>query len=152
MFSKLRPGIVPRMSFAVAVAASVVFAGVGIRAWANPSSRHRHASSKRTDNAKLQTDAILAPRHPRPRAQPASATLQPTPRLRTDPDDHRASLDVFTDVDPVFVTDKDSVWYESWMMSDLRGALVDPGRRDDHVRFGVLPPGVLAHEIDLDLD
>ena len=64
--------------------------------------------------------------------------LEPKPDLPTDPSDVRAFIDVFTDIDPLFVINNESGWYEGWMIHDLRVAPVGPPRRDGHASFGML--------------
>src|SRR5260370_25644130 len=41
--------------------------------------------------------------------------LEPKPGLPTDPTDPRAFIDVFTDIDPLFVVNNESGWYEGVM-------------------------------------
>jgi hypothetical protein len=64
--------------------------------------------------------------------------LEPKPGLPTDPNDVRAFIDVFTDIDPMFVINNESGWYEGWMIHDLRVAPVAPPRGDGHAQFGTL--------------
>src|SRR5437870_6313563 len=45
--------------------------------------------------------------------------LEPKPGLPTDPNDPNAFIDVFTDIDPLFVINNESGWYEGWMIHDL---------------------------------
>jgi len=45
--------------------------------------------------------------------------LEPKPGLPTDPNDPHAFIDVFTDIDPLFVINNESGWYEGWMIHDL---------------------------------
>src|SRR5437868_612037 len=45
--------------------------------------------------------------------------LEPKPGLPTDPNDPQAFVDVFTDIDPLFVINNESGWYEGWMIHDL---------------------------------
>src|SRR4029077_4200615 len=45
--------------------------------------------------------------------------VEPKPDLPTDPNDVRAFIDVFTDIDPMFVINNESGWYEGWMIHDL---------------------------------
>jgi len=47
--------------------------------------------------------------------------LEPKPGLPTDPNDPNAFIDVFTDIDPLFVINNESGWYEGWMIHDLTG-------------------------------
>src|SRR5216683_1921140 len=42
--------------------------------------------------------------------------LEPKPGLPTDPNNPRAFIDVFTDIDPMFVINNESGWYEGWMI------------------------------------
>lgn len=64
--------------------------------------------------------------------------LEPKPDLPTDPNDVRAFIDVFTDIDPLFVINNESGWYEGWMIHDLAVAPVGPPRSDGHAMFGML--------------
>src|SRR6185295_19479050 len=53
--------------------------------------------------------------------------VEPKPDLPTDPKDVRAFIDVFTDIDPLFVINNESGWYEGWMIHDLVvPAVADP--------------------------
>src|SRR5262249_47074134 len=42
--------------------------------------------------------------------------LEPKPDLPTDPNDVRAFIDVFTDIDGLFVINNESGWYEGWLI------------------------------------
>jgi hypothetical protein len=64
--------------------------------------------------------------------------LEPKPDLPTDPNDVRAFIDVFTDIDPMFVINNESGWYEGWMIHDLQVAPAGPARSDGHALFGML--------------
>jgi hypothetical protein len=64
--------------------------------------------------------------------------LEPKPDLPTDPSDVRAFIDVFTDIDPLFVINNESGWYEGWMISDLEVAPVGGRRPDGHAAFGTI--------------
>jgi hypothetical protein len=65
--------------------------------------------------------------------------LEPKPDLPTDPNNVRAFIDVFTDVDPLFVINNESGWYEGWMIHDLKVAPTnDTPRSDGHAQFGTL--------------
>jgi hypothetical protein len=64
--------------------------------------------------------------------------LEPKPGLPTDPGDVRAFIDVFTDIDPLFVINNESGWYEGWMLHDLTVAPVGAPRADGHARFGTI--------------
>jgi hypothetical protein len=64
--------------------------------------------------------------------------LEPKPDLPTDPNDVRAFIDIFTDIDPLFVINNESGWYEGWMIHDLKVAPVDTPRQDGHAKFGKL--------------
>ena len=66
--------------------------------------------------------------------------LEPKPGLPTDPSDPRAFIDIFTDIDPLFVINNESGWYEGWMIHDLTVPSVAPPRTDDpqHAQFGML--------------
>jgi hypothetical protein len=54
--------------------------------------------------------------------------LEPKPGLPTDPNDPRAFIDVFTDIDPLFVINNESGWYEGWMIHDLTVPNIAPAR------------------------
>jgi len=54
--------------------------------------------------------------------------LEPKPGLPTDPNDPRAFIDVFTDIDPLFVINNESGWYEGWMIHDLTVPSIAPPR------------------------
>src|ERR1700737_2278310 len=45
--------------------------------------------------------------------------LEPKPGLPTDPHHPKAFIDVFTDISPLFGINKESGWYEGWMIHDL---------------------------------
>jgi len=62
--------------------------------------------------------------------------VEPKPDLPTDPNDVRAFIDIFTDLDPLFVINNESGWYEGWMIHDLRVAAVAAPRDDRHAQFG----------------
>jgi hypothetical protein len=66
--------------------------------------------------------------------------LEPKPDLPTDPADPRAFIDVFTDLEGLFVINNESGWYEGWMIHDLTVPEVADGRADDpaHAQFGKL--------------
>jgi hypothetical protein len=64
--------------------------------------------------------------------------LEPKPDLPTDPSDVRAFIDVFTDIDPLFVINNESGWYEGWMIHDLTVAPVGAARMDGHAQFGTI--------------
>src|SRR5207247_8926802 len=64
--------------------------------------------------------------------------LEPKPDLPTDPNDVGAFIDVFTDIDPLFVINNESGWYEGWMIHDLRVAPVAAPRPDGHAQFGTV--------------
>ncbi len=64
--------------------------------------------------------------------------LEPKPGLPTDPNDVRAFIDIFTDIDPMFVINNESGWYEGWMIHDLTVAPVEPPRADGHAQFGTI--------------
>src|SRR5439155_15868503 len=64
--------------------------------------------------------------------------LEPKPDLPTDPNDVRAFIDVFTDIDGLFVINNESGWYEGWMIHDLTVPEVGPPRADGHAQFGQL--------------
>ena len=56
--------------------------------------------------------------------------LEPKPGLPTDPNDPQAFVDVFTDIDPLFVINNESGWYEGWMIHDLTVPSSAPPRSD----------------------
>ena len=65
--------------------------------------------------------------------------LEPKPGLPTDPNDVEAFIDIFTDIDGLFVINNESGWYEGWMIHDLTVAPVNNApRHDGHARFGAI--------------
>ena len=64
--------------------------------------------------------------------------LEPKPGLPTDPNDPRAFNDVFIDMNPLFVINNESGWYEGWMIHDVTVPAVAAPRRDGHAQFGTL--------------
>jgi hypothetical protein len=66
--------------------------------------------------------------------------VEPKPDLPTDPNDPRAFIDIFTDIEGLFVINNESGWYEGWMIHDLRVPPVGPTRADDaqHAQFGTM--------------
>src|SRR6059058_4926283 len=56
--------------------------------------------------------------------------LEPKPGLPTDPNDPNAFIDVFTDIDPLFVINNESGWYEGWMIHDLTVPNIAPPRSE----------------------
>ena len=65
--------------------------------------------------------------------------LEPKPGLPTDPNDVRAFIDIFTDIDGLFVINNESGWYEGWMIHDLTVAPVNnTPRSDGHAQFGTI--------------
>jgi len=64
--------------------------------------------------------------------------VEPKPGLPTDPNNVRAFIDIFTDIDPLFVINNESGWYEGWMIHDLRVAPMAPPRPDGHAQFGTI--------------
>src|SRR5258705_742491 len=56
--------------------------------------------------------------------------LEPKPGLPTDPNDPSAFIDVFTDIDPLFVINNENGWYEGWMIHDLTVPNIAPPRTD----------------------
>src|ERR1700724_3318721 len=64
--------------------------------------------------------------------------LEPKPGLPTDPNDPRAFNDVFIDMNPLFVINNESGWYEGWMIHDVTVSAVADPRRDGHAQFGTL--------------
>jgi hypothetical protein len=71
--------------------------------------------------------------------------LEPKPGLPTDPNDPRAFIDVFTDIDPMFVINNESGWYEGWMIHDITVPNVNATpRADGHAQFGAILPADAA--------
>jgi hypothetical protein len=64
--------------------------------------------------------------------------LEPKPGLPTDPTNPKAFIDVFTDINPLFVINNESGWYEGWMIHDIKVPGVAVPRRDGHAQFGTL--------------
>jgi len=66
--------------------------------------------------------------------------VEPKPGLPTDPKDPRAFIDIFTDIEGLFVINNESGWYEGWMIHDLIVPDVAPPRPEDpdHAQFGKL--------------
>jgi hypothetical protein len=65
--------------------------------------------------------------------------LEPKPDLPTDPNDVRAFIDIFTDIDGLFVINNESGWYEGWMIHDLTVAPINnTPRADNHAQFGTI--------------
>lgn len=62
--------------------------------------------------------------------------VEPKPGLPTDPNNPRAFIDVFTDIEGLFVINNESGWYEGWMIHDLRVPMVSSPRPDGHAKFG----------------
>ncbi len=62
--------------------------------------------------------------------------VEPKPGLPTDPNDVRAFIDVFTDIDPLFVINNESGWYEGWMIHDVLVPEAGDPRSDGHPQFG----------------
>jgi hypothetical protein len=62
--------------------------------------------------------------------------LEPKPGLPTDPTNPRAFVDVFTDIDPLFVINNESGWYEGWMIHDITVPDIAVARNDGHAQFG----------------
>src|SRR5207249_11766415 len=52
------------------------------------------------------------------------------PGLPNVPNDPNAFIDVFTDIDPLFVINNESGWYEGWMIHDLTVPNIAPPRSD----------------------
>jgi hypothetical protein len=65
-------------------------------------------------------------------------SLEPKPGLPTDPNDPRAFIDVFIDINPLFVINNESGWYEGWMIHDITVPAVAAPRPDGHAQFGTL--------------
>src|SRR6266436_1137842 len=71
--------------------------------------------------------------------------LEPKPGLPTDPNNPRAFIDVFTDINPMFVINNESGWYEGWMIHDLKVPNVNATPRPDgHAQFGAILPADAA--------
>jgi hypothetical protein len=71
--------------------------------------------------------------------------LEPKPGLPTDPSNPRAFIDVFTDIDPMFVINNESGWYEGWMIHDITVPNVNATpRADGHAQFGTILPADAA--------
>jgi hypothetical protein len=65
--------------------------------------------------------------------------LEPKPGLPTDPNNPRAFIDIFTDIDPLFVINNESGWYEGWMIHDLVVPNVASPRMDGSgAQFGTI--------------
>src|SRR5207245_8967617 len=56
--------------------------------------------------------------------------LEPKPGLPTDPNDVRAFIDIFTDIDALFFINNESGRYEGWMIHDLSVPNIAPPRSD----------------------
>src|SRR5437016_14658547 len=72
--------------------------------------------------------------------------LEPKPGLPTDPNNPRAFIDVFTDIDPLFVINNESGWYEGWMIHDLAVPSIASPRSDGSgaATFGTITAGDAA--------
>jgi hypothetical protein len=71
----------------------------------------------------------------------STATLASKPLARrTDPDDPRAFIDMFTDISGLFVINNESGWYEGWLTHDLRVPPVAEPLADGRARFGTITP------------
>jgi hypothetical protein len=64
--------------------------------------------------------------------------VEPKPDLPTDPNNVHAFIDVFTDLDGLFVINNESGWYEGWMIHDLKVPTVAPPRSDGLAQFGAI--------------
>ncbi len=64
--------------------------------------------------------------------------LEPKPGLPTDPANPKAFIDVFTDIDPLFVINNESGWYEGWMIYDITVPQVAAPRSNGHAQFGTV--------------
>jgi hypothetical protein len=64
--------------------------------------------------------------------------VEPKPGLPTDPNDVKAFIDVFTDIDGLFVINNESGWYEGWMIHDVVVPAVASPRSDGHAQFGTM--------------
>jgi hypothetical protein len=60
--------------------------------------------------------------HDLPTLAAVRLVLEPKPGLPTDPSDPGAFIDIFTDIAGLFVINKESGWYEGWMIHDLNVA------------------------------
>jgi hypothetical protein len=58
------------------------------------------------------------------------------PGLPTDPNDPGSFIDIFTDIDPLFVINNEPGWYEGWMIHDVVVPDVAPLRGDGTPQFG----------------
>src|SRR5256885_3577554 len=69
--------------------------------------------------------------------------LEPKPGLPTDPNDPHAFIDVFTDIDPLFVINNESGWDEGGMIHDLTGPDIAPPRSEGKGagEFGTITAG-----------
>jgi hypothetical protein len=66
--------------------------------------------------------------------------VEPKPGLPTEPTDPRAFIDIFTDIEGLFVINNESGWYEGWMIHHLTVPDFAPPRSEDpmHAQFGKL--------------
>ena len=69
---------------------------------------------------------------------PCALALEPKPGLPTDPNDPGSFIDIFTDIDPLFVINNESGWYEGWMIHDVVVPDVAPLRGDGTPQFGMI--------------
>src|SRR5262249_61113361 len=78
--------------------------------------------------------------HDPPTLGSARLVLEPKPGLPTDPNDPGSFIDVFTDIDPLFVINNESGWYEGWMIHDVVVPDAGPLRGDGTPQFGMITP------------
>jgi len=64
--------------------------------------------------------------------------VEPKPGLPIDPNNVRAFIDIFTDIDPLFVINNESGWYEGWMIHDLTVPTTAPPREGGAPAFGTI--------------
>ncbi len=64
--------------------------------------------------------------------------VEPKLGLPTNPNNIRAFIDIFTDIDGLFVINNESGWYEGWMIHDLVVAPIAQPRPDGHAQFGMI--------------
>ena len=76
--------------------------------------------------------------HDTPTVGSVRLELEPKPGLPTDPNDPGSFIDVFTDIDPLFVINNESGWYEGWMIHDVVVSDVGPLRGDGTPQFGMI--------------
>jgi hypothetical protein len=64
--------------------------------------------------------------------------LEPKPDTGKVPEDPRSFIDIFTDINPLFVINNESGWYEGWMIHDLTVPETAAPRPDGHATFGTI--------------